>query len=247
MNIIIDKLPSGGTWWELSHTIIQHENTNSDIKREEITEYNNRDIKKDTNRDIKKDTNRAIKRDDNEITGEIIRISEDIRNDNKKEPAIVVENNDNNKSNVEERIDTKPTEMSGNNGGNQSDGKCIVKRSIKSRARDNISNDKKLFNIILCKIDDLMELYTDTMKKHAEQLFIQEVKLFITEKCINRMFTLGKIRTIMNWLNGNKIPKTSLYVIVQFINWLLSDTVIDETFVELKYQKDELFVVDKTE
>lgn len=237
MNIIIDKLPSGGTWWELSHTIIQHENTNSNIKREEITEDTNRDI----NRDIKRE------REDNESAGEVIRISEDIRNDNKKEPAIIVENNDNNKSNVEERIDTKPTEMSGNNGGNQSDGKCIVKRSIKSRARDNISNDKKLFNIILCKIDDLMELYTDTMKKHAEQLFIQEVKLFITEKCINRMFTLGKIRTIMNWLNGNKIPKTSLYVIAQFINWLLSDTVIDETFVELKYQKDELFVVDKTE
>ena len=106
---------------------------------------------------------------------------------------------------------------------------------------NNNERDKKLellITFILSKIDDLMSLYTETMKKHAEEIFIQEMKIFITDKCISKIFTLGKVRTIMNWLNGNKITKTSLYVIVQFVNWFL-----DINLVELKYVKNDLYII----
>jgi hypothetical protein len=51
----------------------------------------------------------------------------------------------------------------------------------------------------------------------------------------------------MNWLNGNKVTKTTLYVIIQFVNWILSDNLINEETMELKYIKDELYILIKPE
>ena len=143
---------------------------------------------------------------------------------------IIDQRNGEGEQRIDDRIENGKNEKSGTS-----------KQIAINGGSNNNERDKKLellITFILSKIDDLMSLYTETMKKHAEEIFIQEMKIFITDKCISKIFTLGKVRTIMNWLNGNKITKTSLYVIVQFVNWFL-----DINLVELKYVKNDLYII----
>jgi hypothetical protein len=104
-----------------------------------------------------------------------------------------------------------------------------------NRKQNKVIEKDKLYNTIILGIDDLASLYTDNMKRDAEMLFREELKIFINEvACLKRLFISSKLRVIMNWLNGNKINNTSLYIIKQFINWFLSTDIIDDEH-ELKY------------
>lgn len=108
-------------------------------------------------------------------------------------------------------------------------------------------NKKSLFDAIVENIDDLYPLYTENMQRDAKIILKNELKKFINEASFQKLFIGPKLRTLLSWLNGNKIEKQSLYLITQFVNWFTSIEIINEDKNELRYidKSNELYIVDK--
>jgi len=219
----MDKLPSGETWWKLESRLIQCEREHQGELKHQGQHLNVVKLQHINAEERAERAERAERKF-------VLHGTECGLGVGGTQKIIIDQRNGEGQQRIDDRIENGKNEKSGTS-----------KEIAINGGSNNNERDKKLellITFILSKIDDLMSLYTETMKKHAEEIFIQEMKIFITDKCISKIFTLGKVRTIMNWLNGNKITKTSLYVIVQFVNWFL-----DINLVELKYVKNDLYII----
>ena len=159
---------------------------------------------------------------------------------NKDEPSDKGESSDKNESSTSNKNELPQKDKS----------PSIVNKPFTKHERGSNKNNKiNLYDAIISSIDDLFPLYTENMQRDAKTILRTELKEFINHASFQKLFIGPKLRTLLSWLNGNKIEKSSMYIIIQFANWFTSTELIDENKSELKHMDkyNELYIVDKPE
>jgi hypothetical protein len=85
-----------------------------------------------------------------------------------------------------------------------------------------------VWKFMLPLIDPMYDIYTDNMKRDAEEHLKLKLREIITDVDGHTFFGPRKARSLIAWLSGNDIAENSEIIIAGFLSWLLDLKIIIE-------------------